>query len=236
MTDSKAEIQQLKTIIVGLYNENKKLNLKVTGISYLVQQLEEKKDENNQLKEKVKRLERSVARAENRVAQLDQMKDRGKNQTVITPGVSKKIMDALVRENTKLRLTVDHFKDGNHTLSTEIGLYQAIEKLKTEKEILLENQKVLKHALVNSNSNGNNMLQQQILQINESEENFKRKFRIGEIWIQELLTKKEELEKTLLTVNDTLTDKIEEISSLKKELNKTNPSDNIKDILDTVYD
>ena len=112
------ENQKLKQIVHGLYYEQEMMASKLAGVHILGEQLQKKDEENKKLKEKICRLETALARAENRIAQLSmqiqQSSDGAQSaRAIVTPGVSKKVLEALTRENTKLRLTLDHMTTKN---------------------------------------------------------------------------------------------------------------------------
>lgn len=117
--DYLTENQKLKNVLCSLYLEQERTVTKLAGVQNLGDQLQKKEEENKKLKDKVERLETMIARAENRIAQLThqlQSSDGSQNaRAIVTPGVSKKILEALTRENTKLRLTLEHMttKDNN---------------------------------------------------------------------------------------------------------------------------
>lgn len=111
-TDYITENQRLKYVLCSFFLEKERTDTKLAGVQILGQQLQKKDEENKKLKEKVERLETMIARAENRIAQLTQQLQSFEGspnpRAIVTPGVSKKILEALTRENTKLRLTLDH--------------------------------------------------------------------------------------------------------------------------------
>ena len=109
----KAENDRLRHTLLIVVSERKKMASQITGVQNLGVQLQKKDQELRTLSEKNERLESSLARAENRITQLSHL--AGNNgQTVagqgaiVTPGVSKKLLEALTRENTKLRQALDH--------------------------------------------------------------------------------------------------------------------------------
>ena len=109
----KGENERLRRTLLIVVSERKKMASQITGVQNLGVQLQKKDQELRTLSEKNERLENSLARAENRITQLSHL--AGNNgQTVashgaiVTPGVSKKLLEALTRENTKLRQALDH--------------------------------------------------------------------------------------------------------------------------------
>ena len=108
-----AENHRLRRTLLVVVSERKKMASQITGVQNLGVQLQKKEQELRSALERNERLESSLARAENRITQLSHL--AGNNgQTVagqgaiVTPGVSKKLLEALTRENTKLRQALDH--------------------------------------------------------------------------------------------------------------------------------
>ena len=223
--DSQAEIQQLRQIILRLYYEKEKRNV---GLQNLVRQLTETSKENTKLKEKVKRLETMICRAENRIAQLTQT--NGNTKACVTPGVSRKILDALTRENAKLSFALGYYANKTDVL-TNVELYQENDRLKKQNEILTESQERLKSALhaTDSELHGN------ILRLTTSESYLKRKIQTQTVFCESLLSKNDALKEKISQLNDAATDKIKEVVTLKKELSQKKQSNEIRDIVETVY-
>ena len=108
-----AENQRLRRALYAMVAERNKAATKLTGVQNLGQQLQKKEQENTFLKEKLERLEGTLARAENRITQLSLQAGNGAHQAfsrggIVTPGVSKKLLEALTRENTRLKLALEH--------------------------------------------------------------------------------------------------------------------------------
>lgn len=108
----KAENIRLRHTLFVMVTDRQKMASKLTGVQNLGQQLQKKEIENSNLREKIERLEGSLARAENRITQLSLQAGNGQHlsgQTaIVTPGVSKKVLEALTRDNTKLKQALDH--------------------------------------------------------------------------------------------------------------------------------
>lgn len=102
------EVQKLRSSIHHLVEEQNRSNSKLIGVQVLTDQLEHKNEECNVLKVKLKQLEVLLSRAENRISQLSMKGGSAKSGGVITPGVSKRLFEAITRENTKLKLTLEH--------------------------------------------------------------------------------------------------------------------------------
>ena len=103
---------QLRKIVFSLVNEKKRIEMKLVGVQSLGEQLREKDEQIRKLKERYEQIQNTLARAENRIAQLNHQSVNGPvtpfRGSIVTPGVSKKVLDALTKENTKLKLTLNH--------------------------------------------------------------------------------------------------------------------------------
>ena len=92
-----------------MVTDRKKMASKLTGVQNLGLQLQKKEQQIKNLEEKNERLEGSLARAENRITQLNlQLPAGAQLGAVVTPGVSKKVLEALTRDNTKLKQALEH--------------------------------------------------------------------------------------------------------------------------------
>ncbi len=107
-----AENQRLRQTLFVMVTDRKKMASKLTGVQNLGLQLQKKEQEIKTLLEKNERLEGSLARAENRITQLSLQMGNGQQSgsqgAIVTPGVSKKVLEALTRDNTKLKQALDH--------------------------------------------------------------------------------------------------------------------------------
>lgn len=111
MESSSTEIQKLRSSIRHLYEEQTKSNSKLIGVQVLTDQLGKKDEECTVLRSKLQQFEVLLSRAENRIAQLSIIANGkgGHSQGgIVTPGVSKKLLETLTRENTKLKLALEH--------------------------------------------------------------------------------------------------------------------------------
>jgi hypothetical protein len=106
------EVNRLRTTIHYLIDEKQRTASRLIGVQVLTDQLDRKEEECRISKSKLEQLEVLLSRAENRIAQLSHLHvgkgplNMGKG--IITPGVSKKVLETLTRENTKLKLALEH--------------------------------------------------------------------------------------------------------------------------------
>ena len=99
----KAENSRLRNALLVMVTDRKKMASQLTGVQNLGLRLQRKEQENKSLLEKNERLEGSLARAENRITQLSLLAGNGQQTVasysqgaIVTPGVSKKVLEALV--------------------------------------------------------------------------------------------------------------------------------------------
>ena len=81
------------------------------------------------------RLEGSLARAENRIVQLSPL--NGGKESIVTPGVSRKVLESLTKENTKLKDALEHLtqrKDGPDLVVENKDLHEIIVTLRDERD------------------------------------------------------------------------------------------------------
>ena len=104
-----AEIQKLK-------DANQALQLRVLGVGELARLLQDRNEMVNVLQEKNKRLEVAVVRLENRCSNFERkMKSQGgvtvgprPGQSPFIPGPSRQILEALMKENSELKKTLNN--------------------------------------------------------------------------------------------------------------------------------
>ena len=153
-TTPEAENEHLRRAITLLVAENKKQVVGLAGIRGLVRQLHHKRTECESLTARCERLEGSLARAENRIAQLSHMAAKNGEPSqgaIVVPGVSKKILENLTRENTKLRQALNHVSDGRpcgvDLAVQNLELHHIIITLRSERDAMREETNDLKSLL-----------------------------------------------------------------------------------------
>lgn len=128
--DLQVENQKLKQVVYALMNERNRVATKLVGVQNLGEQLQQKDEDNKRLKQELERLKDTIARYENRIAQLNLQLGNGPQNAfrggIVTPGVSKKVLEALTRENTKLKLTLDHMANKSPS-GTDLAVVSILE-------------------------------------------------------------------------------------------------------------
>ena len=106
----KAENDRLRRTSLIVISERQKMASEITRVQNLEVLLQKKDQELRTLGEKNEQLESSLANAENRIMTcltgVNGQTVAGEG-AIVTPGVSNKLLEALTRENTKLRLVFD---------------------------------------------------------------------------------------------------------------------------------
>ena len=101
------EVQHLRSSIRHLVEQHNRTNSKLIGVQVLTDQLEQKTQECERYKATIQQLEVLLSRAENRIAQLS-VKGGSAKGGIVTPGISKRLFESIARENTKLKIALEH--------------------------------------------------------------------------------------------------------------------------------
>lgn len=243
--DCLAENQKLKQIVYGLYLEKEKTVTRLTGVQNLGEQLQRKDEENKKLKEKVERLETAIARAENRIAQLSlqvqQSSDGAQSaRAIVTPGVSKKVLEALTRENTKLRLTLDHVAN-----KATNGADLAVENRELHEMIILLREDLrqkgdeLKELQAALNADGNEQMMKitdQVVKLTALAHKLQRSLNAKQVFCEMLVTENSRLKEITEATKNEQNERIIEVTQLKKALGKYVTQPEVQEVLNTVAD
>ena len=134
------ENARLRITLTSILLENKKFYTRLAGVKGLVRNLHGKREEVKSLTAKIEHAQDTVARAQNRIPQLSQMAAMNGDPSqgaIVVPEVSKKVLEALTRENTKLRSALDRLTnrpEGGVDLAVEnVELHEIIMKLRDER-------------------------------------------------------------------------------------------------------
>ena len=134
------EMTRLRSTLTGLLREKSQWSTRLVGIQHLARQLHDKKAELDYVTDKLQRTQETLSRAENRITQLSLILEKNgvsSQGAIVTPGVSKKILEALTRENTKLRSNLERFSNehgnGVDLAAENAELHEIIMKLRGER-------------------------------------------------------------------------------------------------------
>ena len=112
---SEGVLEALESEIRKLQEENKQLQLRILGVNELARLLQDRNEIVEVLQEKNKRLEVAVVRLENRCSNFERkLKFQGgvmvgpkPGQSPFIPGPSRQILEALMKENSELKKTLN---------------------------------------------------------------------------------------------------------------------------------
>ena len=109
-------VEQLKQHLQKIQDENKALQLRILGVNELARLLQDRTEVTEVLQEKNKRLEVAVVRLENRCSNFERkLRAQGgavvgpkPGQSPFIPGPSRQILEALMKENSELKKTLNN--------------------------------------------------------------------------------------------------------------------------------
>lgn len=188
----------------------------------LVRQLGEKREEVEHLKSKCEFLEAQLARAENRGGQLNLAISNGNGTSskgaTVMPGVSKKVLESLTRENAKLRMTLEHMSkkdvDGLDLTVENRELHEIIIALRTERDAKRAEVQELKRAIASMPSEGADVLKDQIISLAEELATAKRNLESKQVFCERTVIENEGLKEKLSSLGD-VTERITDVGRLK---------------------
>ena len=139
-----------------------------------MRQLGQKRKESDFLTERSKCLEGSLTRAENRIAQLNRMVAKNGEPSkgaMVVPSVSKKVLESLARENTKLQQALNHLSNGApngvELAVANCELHEIIMKLREERDATKEEVREFKRLLGDIQDENTEALKDQAAQLIE---------------------------------------------------------------------
>lgn len=237
----RAENDRLRRTLLVVVSDRKKMALQLTGVQNLGLQLQKKEQELKSLLDKYERLQGSLARAENRITQLS----AGNGQTlagqgaIVTPGVSKKVLEALTRENTKLRQALDHLTNrGPNGVDLAVEnreLHEIIMTLRDERDMKGNEVNELKSVLAAIQEDQHTeSLKNQVLRLTAQNTKLERNLNAKQVFCETIVTENETLKNELQTLKD---EKITRVQDLKRglgDLTRMHPE--VKQIMSQVYD
>ena len=178
---TKNEVESLRRAMLALVTENKRKTVQLSGIKGLVRQLGQKRKENDFLTERCKRLDGSLTRAENRIAQLNRMVAKNGEPSegaMVVPGVSKNVLESLARENTRLQQALNHLSNGApngvELVVANCEFHEIIMKLREERDATKEEVREFKRLLGDIQDENTEALKDQAAQLIEEVTKLKR--------------------------------------------------------------
>lgn len=243
MDSIEAENFRLRRALLSMCTERKKMASKLTGVQNLGLQLQKKELEVKALLEKNERLEGSLARAENRITQLSLLTRNGPQAlssqgAIVTPGVSKRVLEALTRENTKLKQALNHLTNkgpiGVDLAVENRELHEIIMTLRDERDMKVNEVKELQKMLSAVENDNTEALRNQVLTLTAQVTKQERNLNAKQVFCETIVTENEAIKAELQSLKD---DRILKVRDMKKELGdliRTQPE--VREIMNQVYD
>ena len=100
----KEKFENLKILVHQQQRELQSQKIRNEGVTTITTCLQEEREENNQLRNKIQKLEQSVVTLQSRLSASGHVSNVNTQEgESVLPGPSKQLMENLVRENTRLR-------------------------------------------------------------------------------------------------------------------------------------
>ena len=200
----KSENDVLRKTIAYLHEQHKQWSERNKGLVRLANQLHDTIREVASLEAQNRRLEESLTRAENRIAQLSLMASNGNSSqgAIVTPGVSKKILECLSRENTRLKGVVQQMtaraSEDTIDLATEnCNLHDVIVKLRDDRDGKRQEIQELEKLLHNIQGENVDDLKHQNMCLVHKVTELSRKLDIKQVFCETIVTENETLKRTM---------------------------------------
>ena len=241
LTTLATEMTRMRCTLAELVREKSQWSTRLVGIQNLARQLQEKREELTSVTEKLERTQETLSRAENRITQLSlilEKKGVSSQGAIVTPGVSKKILEALTRENTKLRLNLERFSNeyGNGVdLATENGeLHEIIMKLRGERNDREREVKELKRLLTAIQDRDTDALKEQNTRLTREVTKLQRQLEAKQVFCELIVTENESMKEKLLSDKG---EKVVNVGRLKEAIGSVAEAHpDVRDILNGVWD
>ena len=174
-----------------------------SAIAKLVRQLNEAHQERDSLNAKWERSEELLARANDRIAQLSSSTG-GKGSTVV-PGVWRKVLESLTKENTKLKDALQHVtkrKNGADLAVENKDLHEIIVTLRDERDEKVKDIEKLVLSLTAIQDENESSLPSQVASLTLKVHKLERSLRVKEVLLKNLMERNEAAMKILKEPGD----------------------------------
>ena len=200
----KSENDVLRKTIAYLYKQNEQWNERNKGLVRLANQLHDTIHEVASLEAQNRRLKESLTRAENRITQLSLMASNGNSSrgAIVTPGVSKKILESLSRENTRLKgvvkqMTARASEDAIDLATENCDLHNVIVELRDDRDGKRQEIQELEELLRNIQGENVDDLKHQNMRLVHKVTELSRKLNIKQVFCETIVTENETLKRTM---------------------------------------
>ena len=174
-----------------------------SAIAKLVRQLNEAHQERDSLNAKWEGSEELLARANDRIAQLSSPTG-GKGSTVV-PGVSRKVLESLTKENTKLKDALQHVtkrKNGPDLAVENKDLHEIIVTLRDQRDEKVKDIEKLVLSLTAIQDENESSLPSQVSSLTLKVRKLERNLRVKEVLLKDLMERNEAAMKILKEPGD----------------------------------
>ena len=168
------------------------------AVSKLVRQLTEANQARDSLEAKWQRAEESLARANHRIAQLSS--STGDKGSTVVPGVSRKVLESLTKENTKLKKALEHVtkhKKGPDLAVENKDLHEIIVTLRDERDEKVKDIKQLVVSLTAIQEQDESSLSSQVARLTLKVHTLERNLRVKDVLVENLMERNEAAMKIL---------------------------------------
>ena len=168
------------------------------ALAKLVRQLNEAHQDRDSLDAKLKQAEESLQRANNRIAQLS-LPDSRKGSNVV-PGVSRKVLESLTRENTELKdalKRVTENKNGPRLAMENRDLHEIIVTLRDDRDEKVKDIEKLVLSLTAIQDEDESTLTSQVASLTLKVRSLERNLRVNEVLVENLTARNEAVMKIL---------------------------------------
>lgn len=187
-----------------------------SALGNLVRQLNEAHRERDSLYAKWKQAEESLKRAENTIAQLS-LSTSSKGGIVI-PGVSRKVLEGLTKENTRLKSALAHVtkrENGSDLALENKDLHEIIKTLRDDRDEKVKENEKLMQSLAAVQTKDKSLLSSQIASLTFKVRVLEKKLKIKDALLENLTERNEAAMKVL---QEPKGDKGVEVGDLKNKL------------------
>ena len=217
----KSENDVLRKTIAYLHDQNKQWIERNKGLVHLANQLHDTIHEVASLEAQNRRLKESLTRAENRIAQLSLMasNENSSRGAIVTPGVSKKILECLSRENTRLRgvvkqMTARASEDAIDLATENCDLHDVIVKLRDDRDGKRQEIQELEKLLHNIQGENVDELKHQNMHLVHKVTELSKKLDIKQVFCETIVTENETLKRTMQSSEGKKTVYVREVKSV----------------------
>ena len=235
---------KLRETLAGVYEAFKAQRIQLSGVKGLVRQLYKKRMEAQRFQSKCELLETQLARVESRLAQVTLEISNGNGSSsqrpIVVPGVSKKVLETLTRDNAKLRQTLAHMsKKGPSGVDLAIenrDLHEIIIRLRTERDAKIEEVNELQKLVALMESGESDALKEHTVSLAQQLATTKRNIEAKQSFCEQIVTENEHLKEKMYLLGD-VSERITDVGHLKTAIGEAAKSQpDMRELMNRVWD